>query len=349
LRTRTKFCALVAVLAIAAPMAVSQAPTTPAPAATSNGRLLPTTAAAYADYQGKVTAVMSNKFGSAKDLDNALETFGAPNVDQLSSSWVSYSGILAAQNPEFVKEVRNIDQYYGRERLMLGLQRDLGYAKTLKGGADAMQTVLAANSRDAARVSSAGAFVREQSYTLQKVTWGKEDMRKKKDGVVSSLRSASKTSKNVDDAVQKLFAGPDLNAMLASFAASPTGSESLWDKVQVFTASAPGKAFSSVAPVTVAQNQLTVVPEFQGTVNRMVTLGALHAIDADQSAGEQVKATMADPTTTQCLEAAQMEMFGCLSAVASRSDQAFCLARYGLRVSGEKQRSIAGCVTEIAN
>ena len=348
MRTRTKFCAFAAFMAIAAPVALSQGPTAPAPAATTNGRLLPTTAAAYAEYQGKVSEVMVNKFSSAKDLDNALNTFGAPNVDQLSSAWVSYSGILAAQNPEFVKEVRNIDQYYGRERLMLGLERDLGYAKTLKGGSDAMQTVLAANSRDASRVSAAGAFVREQSYTLQKVAWGKEDMRKKKDGVVSSLRSSSKSTKAVDAAVQKLFAGPDLNAMLASFAASPTGAESLWDKVQVFTASAPGKAFSSVSPVAVASTQLTVVPEYQGTVNRMVTLAALHAIDADQSNAEQVKATMADPVATQCLEAAQMEMFGCLSAVASRSDQAFCLARYGLRVSGEVQRSIAGCVTEIA-
>lgn len=348
MRTRTKFCAIVAVLAVAAPVALSQGPTAPEPAATSNGRLLPTAAAAYAEYQGKVSTVMVNKFDSVKDFDAALDTFGAPNPAQLSSSWVSYSSILGAQDAKFNKAVRNADVYYGPERFMVMLERSPQYAATLDGGKDVVQTILAANSRDAARVSSAGAFIREQSYTLQKVGWGKEDMRKRKDGVLTTLRSSAKNTKSVDDAVQKLFAGPDLNAMLASFAASPTAAESMWDKVSIFAASAPGKAFSSVSPVTVAPTQLQVKTGAEGTVSRMVTLAALHELEADRSNPEVVKATMADPVTMQCVEAAQMEMFGCLEAVASRSDQAFCLARYGLRVSGEKQRSIAGCVTEIA-
>ena len=117
----------------------------------------------------------------------ALDTFGAPNVDQLSSAWVSYSGILAAQNPDFVKEVRNIDNYYGRERLMLGLERDLGYARTLKGGEQALQNVLAANTRDTSRLSSAGAFVKEQSYKLQKFGWAKERVNPRKRNALDSI------------------------------------------------------------------------------------------------------------------------------------------------------------------
>ncbi len=345
MRTRTKIYALMAVLAIAAPVAISQAPDTAAPAQPS--RMLHANAGVYADYQGKVSEIMVNKLGGSKDLETALETFGAPNVNQLSQSWVSYSGILGTQNAELAKSIRESEAAYGRERVLLGLQRDLGYARTLKGGEDAMQSILSSTSRDAGRVSSAGTFVKEQSYTMQRLAWGKEKV-KNKDGALNVLKATSKTSKPVTDAMQKLFAGPDLNTMLASMTAAPNASENLWDKVSVVAASAPGKAFTTVSPVAVAQNKLEPTQEFKGTANRMVTLAALHAIDADTTNGEQVTATMNDPASVMCLEAAQIEMFGCLSAAGSRDEQAFCLARYGLRVPGDRNRSIAGCVSEIA-
>ncbi len=347
MRNRTKFCAVALILAVAAPVAISQAPG----AASSPGgaRLLPSTAAAYADYQGRVSDIMVNELGSATEVDDALTTFAAPNVDQLSSSWLSYSAILAAQNPEFVKGVRDIDNYYGRERLMLGLERDLGYATTLGGGSQALQSVLAATSRDQGRISSAGAFVKEQSYTMQNLAWAKKRLNaKENDAALGSLRVSAKAAKPVTDAVQKLFAGPDLNAMLASVASSPDSANSLWDKVAVIAVSAPGKAFSSVSPVSVAPTALEVDPNLKGTANRMMTLAALHTIDAEKSNAEQVNATMKDPTTLSCLEAAQIEMFGCVSATATRYEHAFCLARYGLRLNGDKNRSIAGCVTTLA-
>lgn len=350
MRTRTKFCALALALVVGAPVAISQVSTPETPVASapapSGGKMLPTAAAAYADYQGKVSEIMSKELGSAGDLDKALNTFGAPNVDQLSSAWVSYSGILAAQNPEFIKEVRNIDNYYGRERLMLGFQRDLGYARTLKGGEEALQTVLMANSRDTSRLSSAGAFVKEQSYKLQKVTWGKERV-KSPDNTLNALKVSAQAARPVTDAVQKLFAGPDLNVMLASMSASPATADSLWDKFSVVAASAPGKAFATVAPVTIAPSDLKVAPQFNGTANRMVTLAALHAIDAEQANGEQVKATMADPMSRACLEEAQQYLFGCVSTAYTRYELTFCLARHGLRFEKDKVRSMGSCFAEI--
>lgn len=347
MRTRTKFCAIAAALAIAAPIAISQVPDAAAPAGAP--RILPSTAAVYADYQGQVSQIMNKELGSASEVDKALDVFAAPNVDQLSSSWLSYSAILAAQNPDFVKGVRDIDNYYGRERLALGLERDLGYATTLAGGSQALQTVLAATSRDKSRISSAGAFVKEQSYTMQSFGWAQKRLSAKENAAaLSSLRANAKQTKPVSDAVQKLFAGPDLNAMLASVATSPDTANTLWDKVSVIAVSAPGKAFSSVSPITIAPSALEVDPNLKGTANRMMTLAALHAVDADKTNAAQVEATMKDPATLSCLEAAQIEMFGCVSATATRYEHAFCLARYGLRLNGDKNRSIAGCVTTLA-
>ena len=343
MRTRTKFCALALVLTIAAPVAISQVSSGSAPA----GKMLPSSAATYADYQAKVSGIMTKELGSAKELEAAIDTFGAPNVSQLSSGWVSYSGILAAQNQDFVKEVRNIDNYYGRERLMLGLERDLGYARTLKGGEQALQTVLAANAKDGGRLSSAGAFVKEQSYKLQKVGWGKERV-KNPDSILKSMKVSTQATKPVTDAVQKIFSGPDLDAMLTTVAASPASNESLWDKFSVIAVNAPGKALGTVSPVTVAPADLKVAPHFNGTANRMITLAALHAIDAEKTNGEQVKATMADPMSRQCLEEAQQYLYGCVSTAYTRYELTFCLARHGLRFENDKVRSMGGCLAEIA-
>lgn len=343
MRSEFKFCAAaLALAAVFAPAALSQAPANPTP----DKRMLPTSAAAYGEYQGEVSVIMSKELGSAADLDKALNTFGAPNPGQLSSGWISYSAILAAQNKEFIDAVRDIDGYYGRERVMTGMRNDIGYARTLKGGEAALQSALQVNSKDAGRISSAGAFVKEQSYKLQNVTWGKSKV-KDANNSVKTLSVAAKAARPVTDAAEKVFSGPDLNAMLASVAASPANAGSVWDKVSVFAASAPGNAFSALSPVTAA-SALKVDPKYNGTANRMVTLAAFHAIEADKTNTNDVKAAMNDSMSVACLEEAQMQLFSCVSAAHVRSDLTFCLARHGLKLPGEDVRSMGGCFSEIA-
>ena len=195
MRSELKFCAaILALAAVVAPVAGSQTPASPTP----DSRMLPSSAAAYGEYQGEVSTIMSKELGSAADLDKALNTFGAPNPNQLSSGWISYSAILAAQNKEFIDAVRDIDGYYGRERVMTGMRNDIGYARTLKGGEAALQSALAVNSKDSGRISSAGAFVKEQSYKLQNVTWGKSKV-KDANGSVKTLSVAAKIAAARDD------------------------------------------------------------------------------------------------------------------------------------------------------
>src|SRR5690606_3163295 len=138
------------------------------------------------------------------------------------------------------------------------------------------------------------------------------------DSTIKSLKASAQKERPVTDAVQKLFAGPDLNAMLASISTSPASADALWDKFSVVTASAPGKAFAAASPVTVAPTELKIQPAFNGTANRMITLAALHAIHAEQGNPEQVKATMSDPMSQQCLQEAQQYLYGCVSTAYTR-------------------------------
>jgi hypothetical protein len=129
--------------------------------------------------------------------------------------------------------------------------------------------------------------------------------------------------------------------------AAPSSTESLWDKFSVIAVNAPGKALGSVSPVAVAPTELKVQPHFNGSANRMITLAALHAIDAEKTNNDQVKATMADPMSRQCLEEAQQYLYGCVSTAYTRYELTFCLARHGLRFENDKVRSMGGCFAEI--
>ncbi len=343
MRTRTRIFAAAIALAAAAPMAVSQAPA----AAPAESRMLPSAAASYAEYQGHVTQIMNDELNSAAELNKQVQTFGSANVNQLSSGWISYGAILAAQNPEFAESVRKADADYGRERMMLAFKNEMGYARTLDGGEAALQAALSVNAHETARISQAGLMVREQSFTMQKFGWAKSkaaDPTK----TAAALKAASGEPKPVSDAFKQAFSAPDLNAVLASLTTSPATSQSIWDKVATLTVSAPGDAFKSISPVVAAPNAMTVKPGHEGSANRMLNLGAQHVLMADQTYSDTMNATMDDPTSRGCMAFAKQQFFGCVSSATHNYSLAACIAERALQLPKTQTESIGLCVSQIA-
>jgi hypothetical protein len=241
--------------------------------------------------------------------------------------------MVAAQDKEFAAAVRDIDSYYGRDRVMTGMRNDIGYARTLKGGEAALQSALAVNSKDASRINSAADFVKKQAYDLQKVTWGKARLPDAK-GTATKLKANAKTVKPVTDAAQKLFAGPDLNLVLAS-AQGQSQNASVWDKISVFTASAPASALSTLVPGSGSSSALKVDPKREGTANRIVTLAAFHVLEADSTNKDEVKAAMKDKQTFECIDWSQLQLQACVSAAYTRADLSFCLAEHAIGDAGQ--------------
>ncbi|MBI1360981.1 MAG: hypothetical protein GC155_11945 [Alphaproteobacteria bacterium] len=298
----------------------------------SNGGIVRGAAAAYADYQGQVSDIRAKPLGGADQLDKALDTFGAQNAGQLSNGWISYSAMVAAQNKEFASSVRDIDSFYGRDRVLTGMRNDVAYARSLKGGESALQTALAVNSQDSSRISSAAAFVKEQAYKLQDIAWGKVRL-KDAGGTANKLKIDAKATRPIAETAQKFFAGPDLNVVLAS---ASNGSEtSVWDKVSLITASAPAAAIASIAPSTAAPQTYRVDPKREGTADRIVTLAAMHVLDAEKGNADDVKAAMKDKPTYDCIDWSQLQLQACVSAAYTRADLSFCLAQHAIGDAGQ--------------
>jgi hypothetical protein len=311
----------------------------PAAAQTANPasvlpRVVQAAAAAYAEYQGEVTTISKAPLKDAKELDQALNTFGAQNADQLSSGWISYSALIASQNKEFAASVRDIDGFYGRDRVISGMRNDVGYARTLKGGDKALAQALAVNAQDSGRISSAAAFVKSQAYKLQDIAWGKSRL-KDPGGTATKLKASAKASRPVDEAAAKFFATPDLNLVLAS-AANSSSQGSVWDKISVITASAPAAALGALTASPEASPPAAKIdPRREGTANRIVTLAALHVLEAEKSNATDVKAAMKDKATYDCIDWSQLQLQACVSAAYTRADLSFCLAEHAIGDSGK--------------
>lgn len=326
MRTRTKIALIAAASlpALAIPLAGAQT--------SGSQRVLPSAAAAYADYQGDVTGISAAPLKSADELESALDKFGAQNVDQLSAGWLAYSAMIASQDKEFAASVRDIDGFYGRDRVVSGMRNDVGYARTLKGGENALQTALTVNSQDAGRISSAAAFVKQQAYSLQNVSWGKARL-KDASGTASRLKVNAKTVKPITEAAVNFFGGPDANTAIANVSSSQSASGSIWDRISLITASAPAAAISTIAPATQTP-AMKVDPRREGTANRIVTLAAMHVLEADAGHRDDVQIAMKDKPTFDCIDWSQLQLQACVSAAYTRADLSFCLAEHAIGDAG---------------
>ena len=80
--------------------------------------VIPNSAATYAQFHDEfVRRWQSSADVHTDQIEEKLNTIGGQNASKLTSGWMSYSALVAAQDSEFAHSVRDIDGYYGRDRL----------------------------------------------------------------------------------------------------------------------------------------------------------------------------------------------------------------------------------------
>ena len=175
---------------------------------------IPDNAATYATYQGDVSEVGSRPLNSKSDIEQKLEALGGHNSGKLASGWLSYSALVAAQNRDFANSVRDIDAYYGRERLLAALEKNPGYftRPDFAGSQQALNAALTAAKADESRMRRAAAFMEAQEASLQNQSWIKERIR---DGKARADRLLSCPILDVPYLRKRVHSSP--NRILARF------------------------------------------------------------------------------------------------------------------------------------
>lgn len=308
--------------------ATTTAPVTQAaPAARPVVDPLARAAAIYGTYHGVVTDVKTSGFQSAGDIDNALTNLGGHNSDQLTQGWLSYSALVAAQNPEFRAAVRDIEGYYGRETLMRGLNNDVRYARSLNGGTSAVGSSLTAINADSRRLIGAAAYVKEQAYSLQGAGWAKGRVGNsgaKADGLMSSSRMGIPAR----GALVTALSSSDIDPVLAQ--AGQSGSPSVWESV-----TSAASTIRLPASVSRFGSQRRVTRGKEPIADRIATLAAYRIIGADTSSIGGMRRAMQERETAACLNMAQLNLQQCVAAAHKHYEVPFCIGEHALSDVGK--------------
>ena len=295
-----------------------------------SGDAISNSAAVYATYQSEVTDVKAKPLGSAKDIDEALTSLGGHNPDSLSSGWISYSALIASQDPEYRAAVRDIADFYGRETMMTGMANDVRYARTLNGGDNAVSAALAATEADSRRLSTAAAYVKEQAYSLQASGWAKAKIGNSR-AKASSLDKIQRAGIPASQALVSAFSASDIDGVLVQ--AGAAGAPSLWDNV-----SGAASAIRFPAAMTAAGlklNRKRVKYGKEPIADQIATLAAFRVLGEEAATPAQMTKAMSERETRGCMNMANLNLQQCVAAANQQYEVPFCIGEHALADVGK--------------
>ena len=299
-------------------------------ASAQSGDPISESAAVYGTYQSDVTDVKEKPFSSAGDIDHALNSLGGHNPDQLSKGWISYSALIASQDPEYRAAVRDIEGFYGRDALITGLQNDVRYARQLSGGDNAVNSSLVATEVDSQRLTSAAAYVKEQAYSLQGSGWAKSRIGNSGAKAVK-LDSQQKVGTPAKANLLAAFRASDIDTVLTQ--AGHTGAPSLWDNV---SGAADAVRFPAAVKSSLNMTKRKRVKYGKEPVaDQIATLAAYRILGKTASSSSQVHSAMAERETRGCMNMANLNLQQCVAAANQQYEVPFCIGEHALSDVGK--------------
>ncbi|PKP80689.1 MAG: hypothetical protein CVT79_13795 [Alphaproteobacteria bacterium HGW-Alphaproteobacteria-18] len=275
-------------------------------------------------YQSDADQVGVKPFKNTNDIDAALATLGSYNADQLTRGWISYSALVASQDPEFRANVRDIEAFYGRDRVVNSFASGGGYARSLKGGDDAVGSAIAVTDEDLARLYSSAAIVKEQGYSLQGYGWAK-----------SRIRNGGQRADTVKVLQGK---GQSADNLILAALVSPGGATPLSDSGAAGVTNAVATA-SDVATAVRLPTFLT--GNFTGgkkkvkygkepVANQIASVAALRILGADAVDDARLSRVMLEPSVQSCMRMQNLQLQGCVAGVGQEFEVPHCISQHAL-------------------
>ena len=286
-------------------------------------------AAAYIQFREDVAAIEQAPFTSAEMTRDAHRRLNAHDSVSLSSAWVAFAALVAAETPEFaealkeeVKEKkrrrRNKDELTGRDAFLAKLSQNPSYPRTMPGADEAMARVLAMTVQDGARITALGEGFKEQAYAIQKTAWGKAKLPASS---AERLTDADNFARSRPRATTPILAGASVDGVTAPALANASETWSAdWGRAGPSGSIAEGNA--------------------QVIMDRVLNLAARYAIGATNDKLVDVYAK--NNRSDQCLSLAKLTLIQCIKATRTSYEEAFCLGEHGLN-------DVANCIGWVAD
>lgn len=270
-------------------------------------------AADYVRFREDVAVVEATPFTSAESTREAHRRLAAHKAEALSSGWVAYAALVAADTPAFRKSLEEAisgkkkgrNKLTGTDAFIAELAADPAYPRRLQGANDAIARVLAMTAQDANRFASLGEAYKEQGYAMQKTKWG-----------VAKIPASAARLSDADGYLRSRPAAqaPSLAAVTEKGVTAPTlaSTEGPWS-------SDWGKGGAS--------GRMSE-PNAEVVMNRVLNLAARYAVSGVNEKTVSVYAR--NDKSNNCLSFAQLTLRQCIAATRAPYEEAFCLGEHAL-------------------
>ena len=263
-------------------------------------------AADYVRFREDIAAIEATPFNSAATTREAHKRLSAHESKGLSSGWVAYAALVAADSPAFAEALqKELGKKGGRDAFLSKLSADPSYPRKLKGADEAVASVLTMTAQDATRFAALGEAFKTQAYAMQKTSWGKG----------------------------KIAAGSQRLSEAASYARGRGGAAAPTLRIETskgVTAPVLASADNAWSPNWGAKGApgANTEPNAQVIVDRALNLAARYAIGGvnDKLVSVYAKNDRAD----QCLSMASLTLKQCIAATRAPYEEAFCLGEHAL-------------------
>jgi len=268
----------------------------------------------YISFREDVNFLEAAPFKNAEATREAHRRLSYHQAKELSSGWVAFAALVAAETPEFAealqqevkqKKRRRRKELGGRDAFFAKLSADPSYPRKLPGAEKAMERVLQMTSQDGQRIYKLGEAFKTQAYAMQKTRWGK-------------ARIASSSSRIQDaDGFTQSRSKPEFQSMMGETNGGVTtpslaSTDPNWSADWGTTAS------------TGNMNERNA----QVIMDRVLNLAARYAVGGLNPKIVSVYAR--NDRADQCLSMAALTLRQCIAATRTSYEEAFCLGEHGL-------------------
>jgi len=272
----------------------------------------------YAGYHRTLGEIRRAPISSGDDLDHAMDSLSAYlGEERLAQAWLAYASLIAEQHPEFLDDVRDVADYYGRDAAIRGLLNDPAYATAFRHSGDASSSVLEVIEEDSGEIREVGEQFRIAAYDLQSARWA---------NAVARDRQARLAA--IQLAGQRPLP-PGLNLFSTQFV---DGADDLGAASSEFSGlpQAPSPSVRRSAPELALEVGVAYEPD-RVRVGRILSIAALRAISTDSVYSDEALAQLlADPLAQRCLAWARINLEQCVAAGHFKYEDSFCIAQHAL-------------------
>ena len=271
----------------------------------------------YAGYHRTLGDIRTRPLTSGSDLDRAMDNLSAYLGDErLVQAWLAYASLIAEQHPEFLDDVRDVADYYGRDAAIAGFLNDPAYATAFRNSDAASVSVLEVIDEDSSEIREVGEQFRIAAYDLQSARWANAVSRDRQ-ARLSAIQLAGQRAlpPGLDlFSTQFVDGGNDLGAASSEFSGLTQ----------------PTLSPSRSAPELALEVGVAYEPD-RVRIGRILSIAALRAISDESSYSDgAITQLLADPLAQRCLVWARINLEQCVAAGHFKYEDSFCIAQHAL-------------------